>query len=94
MERDALSNARLIYTSKQASTRVSKRRLSWRRARWCYYGLGWFWSPNVQLEQQIGGAVPGEIFIYPVCPTGGSPTGKVTPATGVTLSSFSGRETT
>ena len=35
------------------------------------YGLGWYRSPKVLLEQQVGGAVPGEIFIYPVCVTGG-----------------------
>ena len=33
--------------------------------------LGWLRSPKALPEQQIGGAVPGEIFIYPVCPTGG-----------------------
>ena len=33
--------------------------------------LGWLRSPKALPEQQIGGAVPGEIFINPVCPTGG-----------------------
>ena len=37
--------------------------------------LEWCRSPKALPEQQIGGAVPGEIFIYPVCPTGGSSNG-------------------